>query len=72
MKVIAINASARKDGNTKILLETVLEELNCARIDTELVQLAGEVIEPCKACWGCGGKGNCVHRKDTVPEHSAV
>lgn len=68
MKVIAINASARKDGNTKILLETVLEELNCARIDTELVQLAGEVIEPCKACWGCGGKGNCVHRKDTFSE----
>ena len=68
MKVIAINASARKDGNTKILLVTVLEELNCAGIDTELIQLAGEVIEPCKACWACGGKGNCVHKKDMFSE----
>lgn len=68
MKVIAINASARKDGNTKILLETVLEELNGAGIDTELVQLAGEVIEPCKACWACAGKGNCVQKKDMFSE----
>ncbi len=68
MKVIAINASARKDGNTKILLEHVLEELNSAGIDTELIQLAGEVIEPCKACWACGGNGNCVHKKDMFSE----
>lgn len=68
MKVLAINSSARKDGNTAILINTVLEELNKAGIETEMIQLAGNVIEPCKACWACGGQGNCVHRKDSFRE----
>ena len=44
MNVIAINSSARKDGNTAILLNKVLEELNKEGIETELIQLAGQVI----------------------------
>ena len=68
MKVIAINSSARKDGNTKILLDRVLGELEKAGIETELIQLAGEEISPCKACWACGGKGNCAHGKDRFCE----
>lgn len=68
MKVLAINSSARKDGNTAILIKTVFEELNKAGIETEMVQLAGQIIEPCKACWACGGKGNCVHKKDAFAE----
>ena len=64
MKVLGINGSARKDGNTAIMIHTVCEELNTAGIETELVQLAGEIIQPCKACWACGGKGKCVHGKD--------
>ena len=68
MKVLAINSSARKDGNTAILINTVLEELNKAGIETEMIQLAGNVIEPCKACWACGGQGNCVHRNDSFRE----
>lgn len=65
MKVLAINSSARKDGNTAILIDHVFQELNKADIETELVQLAGQIIEPCKACWACQGKKNCVHKKDT-------
>ena len=68
MKVLAINSSARKDGNTAILLERVLKELRKEGIATELIQLAGQIIEPCKACWACGGQGNCVHRKDQFRE----
>lgn len=68
MKVLAINSSARKDGNTAILLGRVLEELRKEGIETELIQLAGQMIEPCKACWACGGQGNCVHRKDSFRE----
>ena len=37
-------------------------------IETEMVQLAGEIIEPCKACWACGGRKNCVHKKDRFRE----
>lgn len=68
MKVLAINSSARKDGNTAMLLGRVLEELRKEGIETELIQLAGQMIEPCKACWACGGQGNCVHRKDPFRE----
>ena len=50
MKVLAINGSARKDGNTAILINTVFEELNKEGIETEMVQLSGSIIEPCKAC----------------------
>ena len=64
MKVLAINGSARKDGNTAILINRVFEELNKEGIKTEMIQLAGQIIEPCKACWACGGQQNCVHRKD--------
>lgn len=64
MKVIAVNGSARKDGNTAILLNTVLDVLRDAGIETELIQLAGETVFPCKACWACGGKGSCVHKAD--------
>ena len=42
MKVIAFNGSARKDGNTAILLNTVLEEIKKEGIETELYQLAGK------------------------------
>lgn len=68
MKVLAINSSARKDGNTAILLGRVLEVLRKEGIETELIQLAGQIIEPCKACWACGGQGNCVHRRDQFRE----
>lgn len=68
MKVLAINGSARKDGNTAILINTVFEELDKAGIETEMVQLSGKIIEPCKACWACGGRKNCAHKKDLFQE----
>lgn len=64
MKVLAINGSARKNGNTDILIRRIFEKLNAAGIETEAVQFAGNIIEPCKACFACGGKENCVHQKD--------
>ncbi len=68
MKVLAINGSARKDGNTAILINTVFEELHQAGIETEMVQLSGKIIEPCRACWACGGRKKCVHKKDLFQE----
>ena len=68
MKVLGINGSARKDSNTAIMIKKAFEELEKAGIETELIQLSGEVIQPCKACWACGGKGNCVHQKDIFRE----
>ena len=64
MKVLGINSSAKKDGNTAILIENVFEVLNKEGIETEMIQLSGKIIEPCKACWACSQKKNCVHKKD--------
>jgi len=53
MKVVAFNGSARKDGNTAILVNAVLAELEKEGIRTELVQLAGTGIRGCTACGTC-------------------
>jgi multimeric flavodoxin WrbA len=52
-KVVAFNGSARKDGNTAILLRTVLKELEAEGIKTELIQLSGAKIHGCLACREC-------------------
>jgi multimeric flavodoxin WrbA len=53
MKVVAFNGSARKDGNTAILVNVVFKELKKAGIKTELVQLSGNKIRGCIACMKC-------------------
>jgi len=53
MKVVAFNGSARKDGNTAILIGYVCRELEKEKIKTELVQLAGSKIHGCIACMQC-------------------
>ena len=53
MKAIAFNGSARKDGNTAILINYVLKELEKEGIETELFQLAGKKIRGCTACYKC-------------------
>lgn len=53
MKVVAFSGSARRDGNTAILVRQVFAELEKEGIETELVQLAGEVIRGCTACYKC-------------------
>jgi len=49
MKVVAFNGSARKDGNTAILIRRVFSSLEAEGIETELVQLAGKTIKGCNA-----------------------
>ncbi|MGC1403669.1 MAG: flavodoxin family protein, partial [Thermodesulfobacteriota bacterium] len=53
MKVVAFNGSPRKDGNTTILINHVLNELDKEGIETELVQLSGKKIHGCIACYKC-------------------
>jgi multimeric flavodoxin WrbA len=53
MNVIAFNGSARLDGNTAILLKTVLGELERDGVRTELIQLATEHLHGCGACYRC-------------------
>lgn len=53
IKVVAINGSARKGGNTAILLGYVLKELEQEGIETELIELSGAKIHGCLSCRKC-------------------
>ena len=68
MKVFALNASARKDGNTAILLGTVLDELKAEGMETELIQLGGKMISGCRACYKCveNADKHCVVKSDML------
>jgi multimeric flavodoxin WrbA len=68
VKVIAFNGSARKDGNTAILIRRVLQVLEKEGIETEMIQLAGEQMRGCDACRRCYKTRNkrCVIEFDNV------
>lgn len=70
MKVIGINGSPRKDGNTAILIQTVFKELEKEGIETELIQLSEKSIEGCKACRACQKNRNrqCINTDDFFNE----
>jgi multimeric flavodoxin WrbA len=65
---VAFNGSARKDGNTAILLRAVLEELEREGIETELVQLSGKSLQGCIACYKCfeNKDAKCAVQKDEM------
>ncbi len=73
MKVIAFNGSSRKDGNTALLLNLVLDELKKEGIETELIQLAGETLSGCIACYKCAENKDqeCSVVKDRMNEYIA-
>lgn len=68
MKVVAFNGSARKDGNTAILINHVFTALEKEGIETELVQLGGELIRGCTNCNLCRSNldGHCAIANDIV------
>jgi multimeric flavodoxin WrbA len=70
MKVVAFSGSARKDGNTAILINNVLQELEKEGIGTELIQLAGKKIRGCLACMKCfeNKDQRCVNKDDVLNE----
>lgn len=68
IKVIAINGSPRKNGNTSILISKVFSTLNESGIKTEEIQLAGNAVRGCTACYICKKEknGKCVIQNDIV------
>lgn len=73
MKVVAFNGSARKDGNTALLINHVFAELQAEGLETEMVQLAGEPLRGCTACYQCFARqdGRCAVANDRLNDHLA-
>lgn len=68
MKVVAFNGSPRPEGNTASLIRMVFAELEREGIETELVQLGGQAVRGCTACYQCSQRRDkrCVLGDDII------
>lgn len=68
MKVLGINCSPRKGGNTEILIREVFKALEKENIKTELFQIGGKRVTGCVACMKCKKKkdGFCHQKNDVI------
>ena len=66
MKVLAINGSPRKEGNTAALIKHVLAAVEKEGIETESISLAGKKLHGCIACFKCAENkdGQCAIKDD--------
>lgn len=53
MKIVAINGSPRKNGNTSIMIGYAFDELKKEGFECEMISLSGKVIQGCIACYKC-------------------
>jgi multimeric flavodoxin WrbA len=67
MKVLGINCSPRKGGNTELLINEVFKSIENEGIKTEFFQLGGKDVNGCIACMKCRKKkdGIC-HQKNEI------
>lgn len=70
MKVLGINCSPRKGGNTEILIKEVFKSLEKEGIKTELFHLEGKKVSGCIACMKCRKEkdGRCHQKNDLINE----
>lgn len=67
MKVLAINGSPRKDGNTQVMIDEAAKALKKAGIGVESVALRDYDVRPCNACELCYKKHwKCSIKDDTL------
>ena len=66
MKVLLINGSPRKQGNTFLALSEAAKTLEQQGIETEIVQIGVKPVRGCIACGQCMVKqlGRCVFDDD--------
>lgn len=60
MKVLIINGSPRRDGNTTVSLDEMVKIFEADGIETETVQIGSMDVRGCIACGSCGKTGKCV------------
>ena len=60
MKVLMLNGSPRKNGNTSIALKEMEKIFNQEGIETEIIHVGNKGIRSCVAWHACSEKGQCV------------
>jgi len=70
LKVLGINGSPNRKGNTSLLIQEVFKTLELEGIETEIFQLGGKPVHGCTACNKCrevaGAK--CHIKNDAINE----
>ncbi|MBR1469716.1 MAG: flavodoxin family protein [Prevotella sp.] len=66
MKVLLINGSARKEGNTFVALSEIAKTLEKNGVEAEILQIGNKPVRGCIACGQCQMKqlGRCVFDDD--------
>lgn len=64
MKVLMINGSPHKNGNTAIALNEMAGIFKENDFDVEILHIGNKIIRGCIACGGCSEKGKCVFDDD--------
>lgn len=68
MKVLLINGSPRKNGNTFIALSEVASALQAEGVETEIVSIGTKAVQGCIACNRCSELGRCVFKDELYNE----
>ena len=70
MKVVAINGSPKKEGNTYHAIKLVTEQLEIQNIEIEIIHIGNKVIRGCMGCGQCAKQKNekCIYSNDEVNE----
>ena len=73
MKVLLVNGSPRKNGNTHLALTEVAKTLEAEGIETEIFWIGCKPVRGCTACCACRSKnpGKCVFDDDVCNKLSA-
>lgn len=61
MKVLLINGSPRRDGNTATALGEMIKIFNAEGIESEIVTIGAQVVRGCIACDSCKKLGKCAY-----------
>lgn len=68
MKVLFINGSPHKEGNTYLALNEVAKIVNAEGLESEIVWIGNKLVRGCIACFKCMELGHCVFRDDLMVE----
>jgi len=70
MKVLAINGSPKKEGNTYSALKAVCDQLETEGIECEVLHIGNKAVRGCTACGKCAVNKNeqCILKGDDLNE----
>ncbi len=70
MKVLLLNGSPRKNGNTAAALNEMVKVFEANGVETEIMMIGDKAVRGCIGCMSCRKTGKCVF-DDVVNEASA-